>query len=120
MIPAKINTTGNAVIDTETAKLAVHLRDSGMTEREAINEAQRIRDALLGAAVDAVRSNRTAVNGYASQATSALWIAWSQGNECAEAVVRGLTGNFGCRCTGWDGCPNPTACGTPQGCHCGA
>jgi hypothetical protein len=26
----------------------------------------------------------------------------------------------GCRCTGWDGCPNPTACGTHQGCHCGA
>lgn len=26
-----------------------------------------------------------------------------------------------CGCTGWgDGCPNPSACGTPNGCHCGA
>lgn len=25
-----------------------------------------------------------------------------------------------CACTGWDGCPNPSACGTPNGCHCGA
>lgn len=50
MLPAKIEITGNNVIDTETAQLAVHLRDSGMTERQAIAEAQRIRDALLGAA----------------------------------------------------------------------
>lgn len=25
-----------------------------------------------------------------------------------------------CPCTGQDGCPNPQACATPQGCHCGA
>jgi hypothetical protein len=26
----------------------------------------------------------------------------------------------GCQCTGWDGCPSPSACGTPYGCYCGA
>ena len=121
MMPAKINTTGNDVIDTETAQLAVHLRNSGMAERAAINEAQRIRDTLLGAAVDAVRTDRQTANDYTtSRATAALHYAWGQGNERAETVVRGLTGNFGCRCTGYDGCPEPSACGTPNGCHCGA
>lgn len=44
MLPPKIEITGNDVIDTETAQLAVVLRDSGLSEREAIQEAQRIRD----------------------------------------------------------------------------
>lgn len=49
MNPPKIQTTGNEVVDSETAQLAVHLRNAGMTERKAIAEAQRIRDAFMAA-----------------------------------------------------------------------
>jgi hypothetical protein len=35
-------------------------------------------------------------------------------------TVRGaLSDGSRCGCTGWDGCPNPSACGTPMGCYCG-
>jgi hypothetical protein len=106
MIPAKINTTGNDAIDTELATLAIHLRNSGMSELQAVAEALRIRDAFLGAAVDAL----TRMRGYPQLVLP----------EELVTELRGLTGNFGCRCTGFDGCPNPSGCGTPNGCHCGA
>lgn len=108
----KIKLTGHPVIDDETATLARRFGDTGMSEQESYTEAERIRDTLLGAAIDAIRLDR--------HATIPTHTAWTHGNERAEQVVRGLTGNFGCRCTGWDGCPKPTACGTPNGCHCGA
>lgn len=91
-MPPKINTTGNTVIDTETAQLAVHLRDAGMTERAAITEAQRIRDTFITAVMHPV----------------------------ARLAQGALKTAYGCYCTGREGCPNPAACGTPQGCLCGA
>jgi hypothetical protein len=112
MIPAEIAVTGNTDVDTTTAEIAVHLRNSGMTERAATAEAQRIRDTLLGAAVDAIGADR--------HATIPPNTTWFRGNQRAEQVVRRLTGSFGCLCTGFEGCPSPSSCGTPQGCHCGA
>lgn len=43
-----------------------------------------------------------------------------RGTNGTESVVWGSDLVPGCACTGFDGCPNPAACGTPQGCHCGA
>lgn len=91
MIPAKINTTGNDQIDTLTAELAVILRDTGCTEREAVQEAERLRNRWVMAVMFPV----------------------------ARLAENALKGVYGCECTGWDGCPDPSACGTPDGCHCG-
>ena len=44
-MPATIEVIGDSIIDTETAQLAIALRDAGMSEREAVKEAQRVRDA---------------------------------------------------------------------------
>lgn len=46
MFPAKIEITGIPEIDIATAEIAVALRDAGRTEREAVAEAQRLRDAM--------------------------------------------------------------------------
>jgi hypothetical protein len=51
-MPPRIRVTGNERVDVETALLAVFLRDAGMSERQATVEAQRIRDAFLGAVRD--------------------------------------------------------------------
>lgn len=49
MIPAKINLTGIPEVDDATAQLAIRLRDSGMSERDAIMEAQHVRDLFMNA-----------------------------------------------------------------------
>lgn len=54
MNPPKINTTGNAQIDSLTAELAVILRDAGYTEREAVEEAQRLRNQWILAVISPV------------------------------------------------------------------
>lgn len=37
-----------------------------------------------------------------------------------DTMVNAFKDTVVCGCTGWDGCPDPSACGTPNGCHCGA
>jgi hypothetical protein len=50
------------------------------------------------------------------------WVPFGPGGgfPVIKAAAAGTPEDTGCKCTGWDGCPNPSACGTPQGCHCGA
>lgn len=61
-LPPRIQVTGIAIADQATAELAVALRDGGMTEAQAIAEAQRIRDAYRAA------FNGQRTSGYADRA----------------------------------------------------
>lgn len=42
-----INVTGNPDIDQATAEIAVALRDSGLPEHKAYEEAERLRDVIM-------------------------------------------------------------------------